>query len=163
MTDQRFLQMFQPKRTTQYIQGTDTNIHSTASANQAFSSFVKAAMPKKPLKKRQQEKAVRISQEELIDALTDCFKQFRYWSLKALKQRLHQPEAYIKQTVEKVATLMRSGKFAMNYKLNPEYERSLNIDSTGVKEEVAEEGEDEDEDDDEGQDDDFEDVKMDEA
>lgn len=161
--DQRFTQLFQPKRTTTYHAGVDTNMHSSISANQAFSSFVRATQSKKP--KKQQEKAVRISQEELLDLLVDCFKQFRYWSLKALKQRLHQPEAYIKSSVEKIATLMRSGRFAMNYKLNPEYERSLNIDTSDVKEEAAEEGEGEGDDyeDDDGADDDFEDVKMDES
>ncbi len=36
-------------------------------------------------------------------------------------------------------------KFAMNYKLNPEYERTVNIDPTNVKEEVADEVDDDDE------------------
>ncbi|KAI5249837.1 hypothetical protein E4T43_00414 [Aureobasidium subglaciale] len=164
LTDQRFMEMFQPKRTTRFESGADVQIHSTAAANNAFGSFIKASQAKKPIKK-QQEKAVRVSQEELFDLLTDCFKQYRYWSLKALKQRLHQPEAFIKQNVEKIATLMRSGKFAMNYKLNPEYESS--VDPQKVKEEVAneveEEDDDEDEDDDDDDDDDedgYEDVKM---
>lgn len=158
------MQMFQPKRTTKFEAGLDTNMHSSMAANQAFSSFVKATQARKPNKKKQQEKAVRISQEALLDALGECFKQYRYWSLKALKQRLHQPEAYIKSSVEKIATLMRSGKFAMNYKLNPESERVLNLDPNGIKEEAAEEDDvDDDDDDDGGDDDDFEDVKMDEA
>ncbi|KAI4856326.1 hypothetical protein E4T45_02213 [Aureobasidium sp. EXF-8846] len=160
LTDQRFMEMFQPKRTTRFESGADATVHSNTQANQAFSSFIKATQAKKPVKK-QQEKAVRVSQEELFDLLTDCFKQYRYWSLKALKQRLHQPEAFIKQNVEKIATLMRSGKFAMNYKLNPEYERTVNIDPSAVKEEVADEAEDDDEDDDDEDDEDgYEDVKM---
>ncbi|OBW67767.1 MAG: U-box-domain-containing protein [Aureobasidium pullulans] len=157
LTDKRFMEMFHPKRTTRFESGPEANVHSNTQANQAFSSFIKATQAKKPVKK-QQEKAVRVSQEELFDLLTDCFKQYRYWSLKALKQRLHQPEAFIKSTVEKIATLMRSGRFAMNYKLNPEYERTLNIDSNNVKEEVAAE-EDDDDDDDEDEDG-YEDVKM---
>lgn len=153
------MQMFNPKRTTRFESGPEANLHSTTQANQAFSSFIKATQAKKPVKK-QQEKAVRVSQEELFDLLTDCFKQYRYWSLKALKQRLHQPEAFIKSTVEKIATLMRSGKFAMNYKLNPEYERTLNIDSNNVKEEVADEADEDDDDDDDEDEEGYEDVKM---
>ncbi|KAG9699265.1 hypothetical protein KCU81_g3275, partial [Aureobasidium melanogenum] len=160
LTDRRFMEMFQPKRTTRFESGADATVHSNTQANNAFSSFIKATQAKKPVKK-QQEKAVRVSQEELFDLLTDCFKQYRYWSLKALKQRLHQPEAFIKQNVEKIATLMRSGKFAMNYRLNPEYERTVNIDPANVKEEVADEVEDDDEDDDDEDDEDgYEDVKM---
>ena len=161
LTDARFMEMFQPKRTTTYTTGIDHNLHPGLAKN-PFGKFV-AANKTKSGKKKQQEKAVRISQEELLDALHSCFKQFRYWSLKALKQRLHQPEAYIKNTVEKIATLIRAGPFAMNYKLNPEYETSLNVDQNQVKEEAAEEGEsDEDVKEDEGDDgeDDFEDVKM---
>jgi transcription initiation factor TFIIF subunit beta len=49
----------------------------------------------------------------------------------------------------------------MNYKLNPEYERTVNIDPSAVKEEVADEAEDDDEDDDDEDDEDgYEDVKM---
>ncbi|GAB7356218.1 hypothetical protein MBLNU459_g6796t1 [Dothideomycetes sp. NU459] len=164
LTDARFTQMFQPKRTTTFATGVDSQMHPSMVTNNNFSAFVSASKPKTN-KKKQQEKAVRISQEDLLDALHDCFREFRYWSLRALKQKLHQPEAYIKTVVEKIATLIRSGPFAMQYKLNPEYESSLNVDTSRVKEEAAAEGESDDDmkDDDDGDEDDFEDVKMDEA
>jgi len=131
-------------------------------ANDKYTTFTTAGKVKAG-KKRQQEKAVRISQEDLLDALQSCFREYRYWSLRALKQRLRQPEAYIKSVLEKIASLIRAGPFAMQYKLNQEYETSLNVDTSQAKEEAAAEGEsDEEMKDDEGDEegDDFEDVKM---
>lgn len=157
----RFTEMFQPKRTTTFAPNVENQMRSDLGTSAAFANFVSTA--KKPSKKRQQEKAVRISQEDLLDQLHQCFKEFRYWSLRALRLRLNQPEAYIKSSLEKIATLIRAGPFAMNYKLNDEYER-INMEAGGVKEEAAEEDgvsdEDmKDEDGDEGMDD-FEDVTM---
>lgn len=150
--------MFKPKHKTIIKNKIDKG---AVDAADEFSNFINTSKPKSG-KKKQQEKAVRISQEDLLDALHDCFRAFRYWSLRALKQRLHQPEAYIKTVVEKIATLIRSGPFAMQYKLNPEYESSLNVDTSRVKEEAAAEGDsDEDmKDEDDGDEEDFEDVKM---
>lgn len=126
-------------------------VHTTAGGG-----FISSA--KQIKQKRQQEKAVRVSETELLDLLIACFKEYKYWSLRALKQRLKQPEVYIKTVIDKIATLLRSGPFAMNYQLKPEY---ANI--SAKEEGAAEEGESEDDmkmdevDDDEG---DFEDVKM---
>lgn len=165
LTDARFTAMFQPKHTTTFKTGIDHRLHPGLGATDRFATFVPNAKTKTG-KKRQQEKAVRISQEELLDLLHGCFREFTYWSLRALKQRLHQPEAHIKAVVEKIATLIRAGPFAMQYKLNDEYVSALNVDPTKVKEQAAEEGEsDEDLKDEEGddEDDDFEDVKMDDV
>lgn len=163
LRDERFREMFKPKRTVTFIKGEDIYMHDSMAAAQHFTNFTTGPSKTKTKGKKAMEKAVRISQEDLLDALNQCFKDFRYWSLRALKQRLHQPEAYIKSVIEKIATLIRSGPFAMQYRLNPEYERGLNIDNQ--KEEAAavqeEEDEDDDDDDDMGaDDDDFEDVKM---
>jgi transcription initiation factor TFIIF subunit beta len=59
-------------------------------------------------------------QNDLLDLIFDCFKQYNYWSLKSLKSELNQPEAYLKSTLEKVAVLVRSGRFAMTWTLRPE-------------------------------------------
>lgn len=111
-------------------------------------------------------------QDQLLDAIYNCFRQYTYCSLKFFRNRLHQPEAYIKSTLENIATLVRSGDFAMNYVLKPEYASIANINADDVKEELALNGSDEDngtdlggtdgmsegEDEDDGED--FEDVKM---
>ncbi|KAF4555370.1 TFIIF beta subunit-like protein [Elsinoe fawcettii] len=157
LTAKRFAALAQPKHTTTFSAGVDHRMHPGLAANQTFASFV-AKPSLKGKKKPQTDKAVRVSQTELMDMLTECFKEYRYWSLKALKGRLKQPEAFIKSEVERIATLIRSGPFTGQWKLRPEYEATLTGGTKDVKEEAAEEFEDDDDDeDDEG---DFEDVKM---
>ncbi|PNS18592.1 hypothetical protein CAC42_5131 [Sphaceloma murrayae] len=156
LTAKRFAALAQPKHTTTFTAGVDVRMHPGISSSQKFSTFVSRPV-QKGKKKPQMDKAVRVSEDELLDMLTTCFKQYRYWSLRALKQRLKQPEAFIKSGLDKIATLIRSGPFTGQWRLRPEYESTLS--GTGnVKEEAAEEDEMEDEEEDEGED--FEDVKM---
>lgn len=162
LTDLRFKEMFAPRRQTNFATGVDRSLHPSIAASAAFATFTTAAQSGKPAKKKQTEKAVRISQEDLIDHMTDCFKRFKYWSLRALKQELHQPESYIKSTIEKIATLVKSGPFSNNYRLNSEYGNLVDFDPNSVKEEAATEDVDDVDVDFEGDGDgdDFEDVKM---
>lgn len=121
--------------------------------------------PGKGKKKVPKEKAVRMDKDKLLDALRNCFKEYQYWSLKALRGRLNQPEAYIKETLGDLAILVRSGDFVQTYKLRPEFEKILMADDAvaqmaPVKQEGESDegtGDEMDEDDDA----DFEDVKMD--
>lgn len=79
-------------------------------------------------------------QNELLDMIYDCFKRYNYWSLKALKAELNQPEAYLKQTLEKVALLVRQGTHAMTWQLKPESKLAAYADAQlyeEVKDEVA--------------------------
>lgn len=73
-----------------------------------------------PIKGRKKEKAARMPQNELMDMIFDCFKDYKYWTLASLKQRLRQPEAFLKETLDKVATLTRSGPMTGKYQLKPE-------------------------------------------
>lgn len=128
----------------------------------SLTSKIGAGNKKKPVK----EKAVRMEKAALLDALKTCFKEYTYWSLKALRQRLRQPEAYIKETLDEIATLMRQGDFVQNYKLKPEYKMLMEEggeDMSGVKEELAVakmETTDDGTGDEMDEDEDFEDVKM---
>lgn len=56
----------------------------------------------------------------MLDQIYDCFKRYNYWPLKSLKAELNQPEAYLKQTLELVAHLVRQGPHAMTWQLKPE-------------------------------------------
>lgn len=79
----------------------------------------------KPTKPRPQEnKTTRMPQNELLDLIFQCFREHKYWPFSALKARLNQPETYIKQTLEMVAHLVRSGDFAMTWELKPEAKES---------------------------------------
>lgn len=59
-------------------------------------------------------------QNELLDLIFDCFKRYKHWPFKSLKAELKQPEAYLKQTLEIVAVLIKSGDFASTWMLKPE-------------------------------------------
>lgn len=65
-------------------------------------------------------KTTRIPENELMDKIFQCFAKFQYWSLKSLRAQLQQPEAYLRQTLEKIAILNKSGRFANNWSLKPE-------------------------------------------
>lgn len=160
LRDARFKVMFKPKNTTTY----DPTVEQVGMVNNSFATFNRPT-ERKAGKKRQQDKAVRMPLNELMDNLFACFKEFRYWSSKALMQRLRQPETYIKANLDSIAVLIRAGTFNNNYKLKDEYEQRLNVDPNGIKDEKAEEGDTDmdikDEDDDEGEDD-FDDDRMDE-
>lgn len=68
----------------------------------------------------QENKAARIPRNELLDKLHDCFKEYKYWPMSALKQRLNQPEHYLKETLSMIAELVRSGPYNATWKLRPE-------------------------------------------
>ncbi|KAJ5765724.1 hypothetical protein N7520_005283 [Penicillium odoratum] len=81
-------------------------------------TFVQAT---KPIKSKSQEnKTTRIAQNELLDKIFDCFRQYQYWPFRSLKNKLQQPEAYLKQTLEMVAHLIKSGDHSMTWQLKPE-------------------------------------------
>ncbi|KAI5308809.1 hypothetical protein KEM55_004802 [Ascosphaera atra] len=86
------------------------------------STFIQTTKTAKP--KSHDTKTMRIPQNELLDLIYACFRRYRYWPFKALKAELKQPEAYLKQTLEMVAHLVRSGNFAMTWELKPEARES---------------------------------------
>ena len=65
-------------------------------------------------------KTARMPQNELLDRIFDCFRKYNYWSMKALRAELQQPEAYLRETLEKIAVLAKSGRFATQWSLKPE-------------------------------------------
>ena len=101
-----------------------------------------------PKGKKVETKTARIPENDLLDLIFECFGQFRYWSLKSLRARIPQPEAYLRATLEKVAELHRSGTFANNWELKPENRRQGSA-TEGVKaSDVGHEGSDSDGEDD---------------
>jgi transcription initiation factor TFIIF subunit beta len=95
-------------------------------------------------------------ENQLLDIIFRCFEKFRYWSMKAIRAEIPQPEVYLKQTLEKVADLHRSGRFSNNWELKPENRR----DNSAIKEEKASDFVAEVIDSDEGEDEAMEDVPL---
>ncbi|KAK4240672.1 transcription initiation factor IIF, beta subunit-domain-containing protein [Achaetomium macrosporum] len=80
----------------------------------------------KPTKaKKMENKATRWPENQLLDAIAQCFSEHKYWSIKAFRGRIPQPEVYLREGLEKIAVLHRSGTFANHWSLKPEYQNML--------------------------------------
>lgn len=100
--------------------------------------FQRTGVPQRA--KAQEQKAARIPQNELLDLIYDCFKRYNYWSMKALKAELNQPEAYLKSTLEMVAELVKSGRFANTWTLKPENKLDQYAKAEGAEEQAPDAG-----------------------
>jgi transcription initiation factor TFIIF subunit beta len=91
-------------------------------------------------KKGESTKNARIPKDQLLDLIFTAFREFQFWSMKALRQRTQQPDAYLRQVLEEVAVLNKSGKFANTYSLTDAYKDK----SADPKLEAADEDDDDD-------------------
>ena len=90
--------------------------------------------------KHQDNKATRMPQNELLDMMQGCFRRYKYWPMKALRAELQQPEAYLKATLEMVATLVRQGPHAMTWRIKPEFEAATAADASAPEARAGAEG-----------------------
>ncbi|KAJ2892279.1 putative transcription initiation factor iif protein [Zalerion maritima] len=119
----------QPKRTMELMsmmQSAGQNVihQGTAGAFDKFQNFIKTNEKPVTKQKKQEAKATRVSQGELRDMLNACFKKFTYWSMKALRAETQQPEAYLRENLELIAELHKSGSFANHWSLKEEFRSS---------------------------------------
>jgi transcription initiation factor TFIIF subunit beta len=122
---------FSTARITQAIQGThrhtvitrETDVTNYTHLQKRFDSFIK------PINKHksQQNKAARVSREELVDMLHALFDEFQYWPMKALKLRTKQPEQFLKEVLAEIAQLVRSGSFASTWQRQPFFNATRNL------------------------------------
>lgn len=96
-------------------------------------SNVEQQVPKASKVRAQDNKTARIPRNELLDLIYGCFRRHKYWPFKSLKAELKQPEAYLKQTLEEVAHLVKSGDFAMTWELKPEARESNYADALAYR------------------------------
>ncbi|KKZ63900.1 transcription initiation factor TFIIF subunit beta [[Emmonsia] crescens] len=132
MAEARALDVLKPKRETLYIgkvSGEMLKPKTVAVADK--STFIQVAKPSKA--RAQENKTARMPQNELLDLIYGCFRRHKYWPFKSLKAELRQPEAYLKQTLEMVAHLVKSGDFAMTWELKPEARESNYADALAYK------------------------------
>ncbi|KUI52533.1 Transcription initiation factor IIF subunit beta [Cytospora mali] len=113
-----------PKNTTQIIDrfAVTSNVvqAGTVQATKTFENFIKDTR-KQTKKAKADAKTARMPENELFDKIFQCFRQYNYWSLKALRAAIPQPEVYLRSTLEKVADLHKSGRFANNWSLKEEH------------------------------------------
>ncbi|WEW59321.1 transcription initiation factor IIF, beta subunit [Emydomyces testavorans] len=119
LAEKRALEALKPKRETKFIERVTGKMLQPKTAQAADKSqFIQVTKPSKP--RAQETKTARMPQNELLDLIYACFRRYRYWPFKSLRAELKQPEAYLKQTLEMVAHLVKSGDFAMTWELKPE-------------------------------------------
>ncbi|KAI0035388.1 transcription initiation factor IIF, beta subunit-domain-containing protein [Vararia minispora EC-137] len=83
--------------------------------------FAELTRPKQKPPKGQFERMARMARNQLLDLLFETFKERPYWPIKVLRERTQQPEAYLKDVLNSVATLHRSGEHNGMWELRPEY------------------------------------------
>ncbi|RKF77512.1 Transcription initiation factor IIF subunit beta [Golovinomyces cichoracearum] len=130
----RTIEAMKPKRHTTFL-NQDISVTGkgfiqpgSISAQNSFSGFIVRAICPDHVKTKgvttgarpQLQKTARIPQNELLDRIFECFRKYNYWSMKAFRAELQQPEAYLRETLEKVAVLAKSGKFATLWSLKSE-------------------------------------------
>ncbi|KAK3336593.1 putative transcription initiation factor [Cercophora scortea] len=89
-----------------------------------WNSFIKTN--EKPTKaKKMENKTARWPENQLMDQLAKCFSEHRYWSIRAFRSKIPQPEAFIRECLEQIAHLHRAGAFANHWSLKPEYQSMI--------------------------------------
>lgn len=110
----------------------DQHIDEVTAMNKLQESFTSFIRPTNK-NKSQQNKYNRMPQNELIDMLHSMFDDFKYWTMKAIKAKVKQPEAYLKETLPRIAEMVRSGTFASTWKRQETFNmnRSLGREEVG--------------------------------
>lgn len=101
--------------------------------------FQKTAPPEKTKARKMELKTARMPENELLDRIFQCFNRYKYWSMRALRAEIPQPEIYLRTTLERIADLHKSGRFANQWSLKPENIRT-NPAAAGAVGEAAPEG-----------------------
>ncbi|CAB4256721.1 similar to Saccharomyces cerevisiae YGR005C TFG2 TFIIF (Transcription Factor II) middle subunit [Maudiozyma barnettii] len=96
-----------------------TMSHTGMSMKSDTSNFLKVGREKA----KSNVKSIRMPKKEILDYLFKLFDEYDYWSLKGLKERTRQPEAHLKECLDKVASLVKKGPYAFKYTLRPEYKK----------------------------------------
>lgn len=73
-----------------------------------------------PSKRRNREIHARLPIDALMDSIFKCFEEYEFWSLKAFKHQLKQPESYLKEVLEGIATLHKRGPHTGKWQLKAE-------------------------------------------
>ena len=73
-----------------------------------------------------------------MDIIFDCFKEYSYWPFNALKAKIQQPDAYLRETLDLIAFQPKSGSHVSQYQLKDEAKASnYDIGSFGTAKDEA--------------------------
>ncbi|KAI9000517.1 transcription initiation factor IIF, beta subunit-domain-containing protein [Trametes punicea] len=74
------------------------------------------------------DRMTRVSRPALLDMLFRLFEERKRWTLKALRERTQQPEAYLKEVMLEIAFLHRTGEYRGTWEASARY-TSINAES----------------------------------
>ncbi|EGG22940.1 TFIIF subunit [Cavenderia fasciculata] len=74
--------------------------------------------------KKQEDKRERMAEDELVDLLFHLFEEKTYWDLKSLISRTEQPQAWLKQVLERICILNKRGPHRNYYEIKSEYKNN---------------------------------------
>ncbi|KAJ1307495.1 hypothetical protein OPQ81_001594 [Rhizoctonia solani] len=144
-----------PKRQLIQIDDGSAQIKKIASGAGHLSDFSNMVKQKPKPATGQFERAARIPKNELLDMLFKLFMVQSHWSMKVLRERTKQPLDYLKETLEEIAILHKSGPHTNTWSLQASYAQQFgapppeaNVATSSTINNMVESDEDEDEDED---------------
>lgn len=66
-----------------------------------------------------------MSKNDLISSLYELFESREYWCLKEFREKLSQPESYLKQVLKEIATYNPDGPMTGTWVLNSDSKEAL--------------------------------------
>ncbi|TFK93987.1 hypothetical protein K466DRAFT_658129 [Polyporus arcularius HHB13444] len=72
-----------------------------------------------PNKRQKTDRMFRLPKDQVLDALFQLFEQKEHWSMKEVRQKTEQPEAYLRDILSDIATFHASGEFRGTWELLP--------------------------------------------
>lgn len=121
----RRLEASQPKHSVKILDESDISSRNmlTSGVGAGFSKGPRAALipSKANVKKNQTEKFARMPRNELLDMLFELFEEYPYWAIKGLRNKVQQPEVYLREVLMNIADYHRVGPYASLWSLKPAY------------------------------------------
>lgn len=77
---------------------------------------------------KQDGRAARMERDVLMTLLFKLFNQYEYWTMKGLREKTNQPEAYLKECLESIAVMERKGPYALKWTLKDEYKKTIDFE-----------------------------------
>lgn len=73
-----------------------------------------------------------MERDQLLNLLTEAFREYEYYHIGTLKQRTKQPEAFIRDILKDIAVYVPAGDHAGTFKLNEDMRRVNSVQRQDV-------------------------------
>ncbi|BFZ55057.1 hypothetical protein PYCC9005_002095 [Savitreella phatthalungensis] len=91
-----------------------------APAQGSVNKFMAGVSVSGKVRQKGREIHARLPIDALMDMIFKCFEEYEFWSLKAFKHQLKQPESYLKEVLEGIAVLHKRGPNTGKWQLKQE-------------------------------------------